>query len=125
MEYNFLYRAIKSLFAVVLVCIASVVNADVVSSTDAGKKTMSKFMVNLAKFVTWPDSTFESATAPYKYCILGTDTMGSVLDDAMDGKNARKRAFEIQRMEITDLDSAKGCHVVFISAASPEERLRL
>jgi hypothetical protein len=106
---------------VILVCGFSVVNAEVVSSTDTGKKTMSKFMINLAKFVTWPDGSFASESASYKYCILGNDPIGSVLDEAMTGKNTKERPFEIHRMGITDLNNAKGCHVVFISASTPDE----
>ena len=94
---------------------------DVVSATDSGKKTMSKFMINLAKFVTWPDASFGGAAAPYKYCILGSDAIGPVLDAAMDGKNAKNRPFDLQRLPIGDIEAAKNCHVVFISANTTDE----
>ncbi len=94
---------------------------DVVSSTDSGKKTMSKFMINLAKFVTWPDASFGGEGAPYKYCILGSDAIGPVLDETMDGKNAKNRSFDLHRLALGDLETAKTCHVVFISATSTDE----
>ena len=82
---------------------------------------MSKFMINLAKFITWPDSTFSDPSTPIKYCILGTEAMGGVLDQAMEGKNAKGRTFNIQRTNVADLTTAKACHVVFISVTDPEQ----
>lgn len=93
----------------------------VVSATDSGKRTMSKFMINLAKFVTWPDASFGGEGAPYKYCILGKDAIGPVLDEVMNGKNTKDRSFDLQRLTISDFEAAKSCHVVFIGAASIDE----
>lgn len=101
----------------------SVAAADLISSTENGKKTMSRFMVNLAKFITWPAGAFSSDSDPYRYCILGSDAMGSAIDDAMAGKNAKKRPYQIQRMELSDLEGAKNCHVVFVSSETTDDAL--
>lgn len=94
--------------------------ADPISSTDVGKRTMSKFMINLAKFVTWPDAQFAGEAAPYKYCLLGEDAFTGTLTEAVSEKQAKNRGFEIQNLDITDLDSAKTCHVVFVSVPQAE-----
>jgi len=105
-----------------LVITSSLAYSDgLVSATDLGKKTMSKFMINLAKFVTWPETSFGGEGAPYKYCILGSDDIGPVLDEAMAGKNAKNRPFDLRRLMLSDVELAKNCHVVFIGATSSDE----
>jgi len=103
-----------------LVFTASSVFADPISSTEVGRKTMSKFMLNLAKFVTWPDATFGDEGAPYKYCILGEDSFGQVLESAMEGKTTKHRNFNLHRMAISDIEAVKDCHVVFINGDDVE-----
>jgi hypothetical protein len=90
------------LFGLGLACTCnSAYSEGAVSETDSGKRTMSKFMINLAKFVTWPDASFSGEEAPYRYCILGRD--------------------DLQRLAMVDFEAAKSCHVVFIGAASADE----
>jgi hypothetical protein len=100
---------------------ASFVQAELISDTASGKKTMSKFMINLAKFVTWPESKFAGEAEPYKYCLMGNDHFGDVLDTAVSEKQAKKRGFSIERLSISDLDAAKSCHVVFLGVASADQ----
>jgi len=119
-RYSF-RRSIRAWLILTLLSTGSIAKADLVSDTESGKKTMSKFMVNLAKFITWPDGAFVDATTPYKYCIFGDAVMGEFLDAAMNGKLARKRAFEISRIDAANLESLKTCNVAFLSLSSTEE----
>lgn len=112
---------LRAIAVLLTLSIASPIAADPISSTEVGKKTMSKFMINLAKFVTWPDSQFSAEASPYKYCLLGDDPFTGVLDSAVSEKQAKNRGFEIQKLGISDLDSAKSCHVVFVNVASANE----
>ena len=114
-------RSTGKMLIVALVFISTNIQAELVSDTDAGKRTMSKFMVNLAKFVTWPDGAFPDAAAPYKYCIFGNPVMGDFLDAAMEGKVARDRGFEISRLDSSSPEALKSCNVAFISMATNDE----
>ncbi|MFT5208447.1 MAG: hypothetical protein ACI9CE_000161 [Flavobacterium sp.] len=71
MDCYSLPRSTGKLLIFTLLFTSLTIRADLVSDTESGKQTMSKFMVNLAKFVTWPDGTFASPDTPYKYCIYG------------------------------------------------------
>lgn len=97
------------------------VSADVISATETGKKTMSKFMINLAKFVTWPDTKFAGDTEPYRYCLMGDDPFTGVLDSAVSEKQAKNRGFQIDKIAIDDLETAKNCHVVFLNVAAADQ----
>ncbi len=95
--------------------------AEPISATDAGKQTMSKFMINLAKFVSWPDATFGSEGDPYKYCLMGDDPFAGKLDEAMTDSQAKSRGFAIERLGLGDVEAAKSCHVVFLGVPSSEQ----
>lgn len=95
--------------------------AELISSSDAGKRTMSKFMINLAKFVTWPDNKFAAESEPYKYCLMGDDPFSGELDSAMADKQAKSRGFQIERLGLGDVDAAKSCHVVFLGVAAADQ----
>ena len=114
-------RSTRTLIIMAFLCTGTVARAELVSDTESGKKTMSKFMVNLAKFITWPAGSFPDPAAPYKYCIFGDAVMGDFLDAAMDGKMARKRPFEIARMDGSNPEALKSCNVAFLSLASTDE----
>jgi len=119
-RYSFVQSA-RMLIFLVFLSTGSIARAELVSDTVAGKKTMSKFMVNIAKFVTWPDDAFSSPTAPYRYCIFGDSVMGEFLDAAMDGKISKKRSFEVSRMDASNSEGLKSCNVAFLSLSSTEE----
>lgn len=121
MDRYSLPRSATKLLIVALSLTSLTVRAELVSDTESGKKTMSKFMVNLARFVTWPDGTFSGPATPYKYCIYGNPVMGDFLDTAMEGKVTRERTFEIARIEPSNPDSLKSCNVAFISVTNIDE----
>tara|TARA_R110002072_G_scaffold1369_5_gene11235 strand:+ start:3866 stop:4423 length:558 start_codon:yes stop_codon:yes gene_type:complete len=99
--------------------------ADPISSSEVGKQTMSKFMINLAKFVTWPEDRFTGETAPYKYCLMGDDPFTGTLDEAVSDKQAKSRGFEIQKLDIGDMATAKTCHVVFLNVPAADDATAL
>lgn len=107
-----------------LFCLAlpvAAAQADLISSSDAGKRTMSKFMINLAKFVTWPDNKFAGDAEPYKYCLMGGDPFAGELETAVADKQAKQRGFQVEHLGLGDVDAAKSCHVVFLGVAAADE----
>lgn len=104
-----------------LLMTTSLVSAELISDTDVGKKTMSKFMINLAKFVTWPDSKFAGDAAPYKYCLMGNDPFSGALDTAVADKQTKNRGFQVERLGMGDIEAAKSCHVVFLGVAASDQ----
>ena len=62
--------------SVILLLCGCMAQAELASGTDAGKRTMSKFVITLAKFITWPDASFENETSAFRYCLPGEDGFG-------------------------------------------------
>jgi hypothetical protein len=74
------------------------------------------YLYNFAKFVDWPAAAFGSAASPISICIFGADSFGGALDEVVRGKTAGGRILVVRTL--SDLAGAKGCHVLFISAAT-------
>lgn len=92
-----------------------------VSDTPAGQKTMSRFMESLARYITWPDNSFASPDAPYKYCMLGENSITTALNERLGDKKIKKRGFEIIQLDAGAVEESKSCHVVYIAAKQAEE----
>jgi YfiR/HmsC-like len=105
----------------VLCSVNATANAGMVSDTPAGQKTMSRFMESLARYITWPDSSFASPDAPYKYCLLGSSKITSALNKRLGDKKVKKRGFEIVELDLSAVEESKSCHVVFIAGDQPDD----
>lgn len=71
------------------------------------------FTLNLTRFITWPEGTFASPTAPL---IIGTfprDPINEHLDAAVQGEKVDHHP--VTTMRIESLDDLARCHVVFLS----------
>lgn len=81
------------------------------------------FIFNFAKFVTWPEDSFETKNSPFKIGVLGTDPFGKILDNTVAGKTVGKRSVQIKRSDsLSDLDD---CHIIFISESKEKEMSRI
>jgi hypothetical protein len=66
------------------------------------------FLVNFAKFVTWP-----SSQEPLVLAVVGVDPFGPYLDAIVRGKTVNGRSIVVKRIQAGE--SLNGCHVVFVS----------
>lgn len=73
------------------------------------------FLMNFAKFVEWPTTAFRSAQSPINLCVLGEDSFGHDLDDAVRGQLAGDRALAVKRL--AQVQREDSCHVLFVSGA--------
>ncbi|HEU5051094.1 MAG TPA: YfiR family protein, partial [Gemmatimonadales bacterium] len=47
------------------------------------------YLLNFARYVSWPEGAFASPTAPLPICVLGADPFGNALDEVVAGQGAR------------------------------------
>lgn len=71
------------------------------------------FTLNLTRFISWPDGTFSSRTAPFVIGTFPRDPINDALDDAAKGEMVEGHA--IRTMRIQSLDDLGKCQVVFLS----------
>ena len=73
------------------------------------------FLLNLVKFVEWPDATFASAKEPITFGIVGSDPLGNALIRAVRGQSVRGRTMIVRKYNVGD--DLRRCQVLFVSAS--------
>jgi hypothetical protein len=71
------------------------------------------FLLNFARFVTWPPEAFAAPDAPLVVCVLGTDPFGSVLDEALANERIGDRPLAARR--VASADATDGCQMLFVA----------
>jgi hypothetical protein len=73
------------------------------------------YLINFAKFVEWPESTFKGPGDPIALCILGASPFSPALDVAAHSVVVAKHPVVIR--QIPGPLQARHCQIVFVSAA--------
>lgn len=75
------------------------------------------FLFNFAKFVEWPDRSFESPQSAFRICVIGQDPFGGALDEYL-GKTIEGRPVQLARYPSANgLAETRHCQILFISAS--------
>lgn len=69
------------------------------------------FLLNFTKYISWPESSFESENTPFKVCILGSNHFEAG-QNAFKGKSYKNHPFDVQSVE--DSDNIPECHILFV-----------
>lgn len=78
------------------------------------------YLLNFAKFVSWPHEAFAKPDSPIVIGILGKDPFGAEIDRTVSGKTIELRPLSVKRLSETD--ALDGCHILFMADS---ERRRL
>lgn len=113
-----------ALFACALAC-ALLPDARAAWAAKSEYELRAAILCNLPRFVSWPDSAFDSAEAPVVIGVLGADPFGKHLAGAVQDRNgAEGRPLQLIAVE-SETDLAR-CHILFVTAeAQGQERVRL
>lgn len=113
-------------FCALLLGVAGMVAVSTVRSSaqvadDLEAKVKSGFLLNFARYVEWPATSFTSSNSPVTIGVLGQDSLGRNLDVTVEAKTVEGHPVQVKRgRRLADLEDA---HVIFI-AVSERERLR-
>jgi hypothetical protein len=69
------------------------------------------FVLNLAKYVEWPEETFASPDTPFVVGVIGDADFSELLARQLGEKTVRSRPFEIRT--IHSAEEARGCQLVY------------
>ncbi len=77
-------------------------------------KIKAEFLERFTRFIEWPaDSTVSDLSSPFSICVIGKSPYGSYLEELADAVKIHKK--EITLIEISSVDHAQGCNLLFIS----------
>jgi hypothetical protein len=107
-----------------LVMLAGVLGSHLKAAGDDTREYQVKavLLLNLARFVEWPASAFDSPQSPLVIGVLGRDDFGPLLDEVVRGETVGGRAIELQRYP--SMEYLRSCHLLFISQ-SEEQRMEV
>ena len=74
------------------------------------------FLYNLARFVSWPENSFQGPQAPLSICFLGTTSVLDLLHQAAAGEQVRGRPLATRQLD--SLEGVNGCHMLFFTPRS-------
>ena len=73
------------------------------------------FLVNFARFITWPAHTFADSEAPIEVCVLASDAFGVVLADVAKDKAVNERPLRITR--VFRAEDLRRCQIAYLEDA--------
>ena len=77
------------------------------------------YLLNFARFTTWPQPAAVASPDVFDVCVLGSDPFGPVLDTTLADETVGGKRVVATR--IATPEAAGGCQVVFISATESHE----
>lgn len=76
------------------------------------------FLLNFARFIEWPETSFAGPHASFAICILGDDPFGPALTQIVTGETVGRRNLVVHR--IRRLPEPNSCHVLYIHPAEKD-----
>lgn len=76
------------------------------------------FLSKFAAYVNWPPGAFEAAERPIKLCVIGRDSLGTALDQAVTGQYVDLHPITVVRLEGTSV--AGQCHIAFLGGSAKQ-----
>ena len=80
-------------------------------------KIKAAFLLNFAKFITWPEETFASREQPFSFCVLGRDPFGAALTPLQSRKVA---GHSITVQYLKKSAGSDTCQMLFIADSEKE-----
>lgn len=101
--------------AVVSVALAAFAPARAADAIPA-QDVQAVFLLNLTRFVRWPETAFAADDAPLLIACLQDDPLGAVLADAAKDEKSGKHPIEVRR--VRSAAELEGCHLVYLSSTA-------
>ena len=103
----------RSLIGLILLCCMPILSESQENATVDPRNVEAAFLLNFARYVTWPPDAFANDRSPWHICVLGADPFGEVLDKTFRGRTEQGRPFVIVRTD--KLPELKSCQIVYVA----------
>jgi hypothetical protein len=84
---------------------------------DLVRAVKAAFLTKFQIYVTWPESAFDSPRGPFRFCIVGTDPYGLLIDRAVDAQYVGAHPITVLRAPGTAAPAH--CNLVYVGASDP------
>lgn len=73
------------------------------------------FLLNFTRFVGWPDSSFDAASAPFVICVLDDSGFAATASDVIGSRTVGSRSVSVSARP--SVEAAAGCHILYLPAS--------
>jgi hypothetical protein len=81
------------------------------------------FLPKFARYVEWPQLAQPVQGAPFQLCVIGRNPFGRMIDAAAAGEQIDSHGVAVRHF--ASADGAGGCHIAFVTGATPAETSRM
>lgn len=81
------------------------------------------FLFNFARYVQWPQGSFDDRGTPVRVCVLGANDFARIVSANVSGKSVDDRAVEV--VDLKNPASSAGCHILFVGDQAGASRSAL
>lgn len=81
------------------------------------------FLYNFSRYISWPESVFESERSPFTICLNAEQKLVSLMELTLEDKTINNRVYEVKR--VSDNKLLSGCQIYFISADRYKKKLKI
>ena len=103
----------KMILILLTLCCMPLLHLNAASSSNKEYKVKAAFIYNFAKYVTWPESSFETQESKLVIGVVGKNPFGTALDKTLKGKKIHNREIQIKYFKKPQ-DITK-THILFVS----------
>ncbi len=86
------------------------------AAAESEDQVKAAFLFNFARYVEWPANAFAGGAAPIRLCLIASRDFEAVVAQTVSGRSVGERPVEVEGID--GLGAAKGCHLLFLDAAS-------
>lgn len=72
------------------------------------------FIFNLSRYVSWPESVFETENTPFTICLNANHKFITLLELTVKGEKVNNRAYDV--VSLSDVEKLADCQILFVSA---------
>jgi hypothetical protein len=116
MHYTTVMTFYKVCISVLLVMLSLLYGVEAMTANaeneDREYKLKAAFLLNFAKFTTWPQKTFSQPGQTFDFCVVGDDPFGTALD-GLETKKVGGRKVRLHYVQ--SITEAQSCQVMFVS----------
>jgi hypothetical protein len=88
------------------------------AETPVEEKVKAAFIVNFARFISWPEELFAKETDPFVICTVGIDSAGAAFT-GIESKKIKGRPIVLKNLTSLD-DTKQTCHLLYVKGVSNE-----
>ncbi len=110
---------VPSFVPLLIIAAACGSRGEIIAAVSREYQLKAVLLLNLTRFVQWPEEAFDSTNAPLVIGVLGRNEFGSLLEEVVRGEEVHGHRIQVE--QFPSVNSVSNCHLLFVSASEQRE----